>query len=672
MAYEQISCYFYDSSRQLTKQGSLTYDSGTGKYTYSATLVEIVQGEISTTRLAVVVADGSFDGYSPFITVRTPQGWVSQPALMAYADWTIIEDTTETLYKVAYIDLDLVGFTRHAGVHVFVPAWLYSGVYTPMAAGKYTVEDGVNDYEDIEADNWATIYNSIEASFTAYAERLVEIENYLAGAFDYIGGQVDGTRKIILYNLTQSAILTFDGSKLVITIDGTAYSYALLGTTNTFTEVNTFVSQILAQAGIDVNSAKIVNVANGTTATDAINKGQHDLKADITYVDSQDNALDARVTANELDIATLQTGKEDKTNKITAWGTPTDVQYPSAKLTKDTLDTKETIANVTSKISTHNSAEDAHTDIRALISALQGAYVFRGLISNTTAEITADTTLLTTYIDTNYGRVPTIGDVLVDTDDNEWYYDGDSWENMGQAIISLASAVSDGLMSKEDYAKLLAFDVATAYYKKTDLDTGALDGRYYTETELGAGALDSRYYTESEVDALLDALKAVYGWQSSDLANDVASAATVNNSIWADYDMILLVATDGTNTYTELARVADLIDGDTFTVGAGTFVIGTTTSTFTYAGFTLDITGIKMDGTVHNEMRSVGAETITYRDDGKISTVVADTVTTTPTYDEYGNITKITEVYALDGKTYETTFTYDKFGRISATNKVEV
>jgi hypothetical protein len=72
------------------------------------------------------------------------------------------------------------------------------------------------------------------------------------------------------------------------------------------------------------------------------------------------------------------------------------------------------------------------------------------------------------------------------------------------------------------------------------------------------------------------------------------------------------------------------------------------------------------------ETRSIGAETITYRDDGKVSQVVADTVTTTPTYDEYGNITKITEVYALDGKTYETTFTYDKFGRISATNKVEV
>jgi hypothetical protein len=72
------------------------------------------------------------------------------------------------------------------------------------------------------------------------------------------------------------------------------------------------------------------------------------------------------------------------------------------------------------------------------------------------------------------------------------------------------------------------------------------------------------------------------------------------------------------------------------------------------------------------EIRKIGEETITYRDDGKVSSVVADTVTTTPTYDEYGNITKITEVYALDSKTYETTVSYDKFGRISGTNKVEV
>jgi hypothetical protein len=212
------------------------------------------------------------------------------------------------------------------------------------------------------------------------------------------------------------------------------------------------------------------------------------------------------------------------------------------------------------------------------------------------------------------------------------------------------------------YDELSASEIKTLY--ESNADTNAFTDALKTKL--------TDQYTKAEVDALLDSLKAIYGWESSALANDVASAATVNNSIWADYDMILLVATNGTNTYTTIARVADLIDGDTFTVGSGTFVIGATTSTFTYSGYTLDITGIKMDGTVHNEMRSVGSETITYREDGKISSVVADTITTTPTYDEYGNVTKITEVYALDGKTYETTFTYDKFGRISATNKVEV
>ena len=49
------------------------------------------------------------------------------------------------------------------------------------------------------------------------------------------------------------------------------------------------------------------------------------------------------------------TGKEDKSNKITTWGTPTDTQYPSAKLTKDTLDTKQaTITGAATTITSSN------------------------------------------------------------------------------------------------------------------------------------------------------------------------------------------------------------------------------------------------------------------------------------------------------------------------------
>jgi hypothetical protein len=40
------------------------------------------------------------------------------------------------------------------------------------------------------------------------------------------------------------------------------------------------------------------------------------------------------------EVHVVNDNTEARSNKIAAWGTPTDDQYPSAKLTKDTLDTK--------------------------------------------------------------------------------------------------------------------------------------------------------------------------------------------------------------------------------------------------------------------------------------------------------------------------------------------
>ena len=308
MAISKYACYIYDSNNKLIKQGKVV---PTGElpavYVFSNDIVTVVQGEISATRIIIAVPENSFTDHTPFMTVRTPQGWHSQPLIMVKDDVSIDYNGSVDTYQIAYINLSLVGLTRYGGKHMFSIGWLTNGAYVTLEAASYTVDDGVNDYEDIEADYYEEISIALEATFVAYADRVIAIENYLLGAFEYANGQEGGVREIVLYNLAQSAILTFDGTKLVITIDGTDYSYALLSGTNTFTAVNTFVLQILAQAGINVNSSKIVNVANGTTATDAINKGQHDLKADKTYVDSQDNALDARVTVNEADILALET-----------------------------------------------------------------------------------------------------------------------------------------------------------------------------------------------------------------------------------------------------------------------------------------------------------------------------------------------------------------------------
>jgi hypothetical protein len=116
-----------------------------------------------------------------------------------------------------------------------------------------------------------------------------------------------------------------------------------------------------------------------------------------------------------------------------------------------------------------------------------------------------------------------------------------------------------------------------------------------------------------------------------------------------------------------------------------TATVGATDITFSNvgAGYTLKIYGIDLqpmtseqvdfqNQTVDEALKGVDNESITYLADGKVNQVIGDNVTTTPTYDEYGNITKITEVYALDGKTYETTFTRNSEGKIINTNKQEV
>lgn len=117
-----------------------------------------------------------------------------------------------------------------------------------------------------------------------------------------------------------------------------------------------------------------------------------------------------------------------------------------------------TVENMTD----HDTSPFAHADIRNLISAIQGAYIYRGVINENTINVTQIN--LNARILVLMGRTAILGDVLTDLDRTDWYFDGTSWDNMGQTFVVLASALNDGLMTKEDYTKL--FDL----YTKAQLD----------------------------------------------------------------------------------------------------------------------------------------------------------------------------------------------------------
>jgi hypothetical protein len=122
-------------------------------------------------------------------------------------------------------------------------------------------------------------------------------------------------------------------------------------------------------------------------------------------------------------------------------------------------------------INDHNTSPFAHADIRNLISAIQGAYIYRGVINENTINVTQIN--LNERILVLMGRAAILGDVLTDLDRTDWYYDGTSWDNMGQTFVVLASAVNDGLMSKEDFTKLSDLytkaQIDSTFVPKTDI-----------------------------------------------------------------------------------------------------------------------------------------------------------------------------------------------------------
>jgi len=385
------------------------------------------------------------------------------------------------------------------------------------------------------------------------------------------------------------------------------------------------------------------------------------------------------------------------TNKITGLGDGAD-NYDAA-----------TIHNVDTKISTHNTAEAAHTSIRTLIEDLErevarfdnrgksyGEIPYTTLALKTLAveeDVAAVTAAIKATIESQTWftgtYTPSIGDLVYDTgvgegiNYHEWEYNGEAeaWVDNGAIASPKASNNIFGTVKGGDYVSIVAGIMQILLADNATYLKDSASTEKYTYSQIKS-AIDARY-TKTEVDTLLDSLKAIYGWEQSDLGTiSNAGGDTVTKPLtdFNGYDFVLITANHSTESNTMFVKVSDLIDTDNFILDTPTsstsFKAISTNLSFSYDTYidtvAITLVGIKMDGTVHNEMRSIGDEVITYKSDGKVLTVVSDTVTTTPTFDVNGNLTKITEMYALDSKTYETTFIRNKNNKIISTNKVEV
>ncbi len=193
-------------------------------------------------------------------------------------------------------------------------------------------------------------------------------------------------------------------------------------------------------------------------------------------------------------------------------------------------------------INDHDTSPFAHADIRNLIAAIQGTYIYVGTINLATDDV--DETALNNRVFALLSRTPLSGDVLVDNENGEWRFDGTNWVNLGHFDIALASALNDGLMTKEQYTKLndllnkADFDnlistlatmdyLITNYYNKAMVDATetSLQNDIDTKEALVNKAIDfsvvndTKYPTTKSVDdtfeiKLLDQASEIFGGQS--------------------------------------------------------------------------------------------------------------------------------------------------------------
>lgn len=176
-----------------------------------------------------------------------------------------------------------------------------------------------------------------------------------------------------------------------------------------------------------------------------------------------------------------------------AWKTKVDYQNDI-----DNLPTLLTSTDINNAVNTHNTSDIAHNDIRVAVNnkvdkegskvlsdnnfsdtyknavdnnstqiqALLGAVVYLGNIANTTAELEAASgqTLLTNkaneIIAEQSRPIPLQkGDTLVDSNNNDWWYDGNLWINIGYTAVSTATNTALGVVKGSTENFKISIDV---------------------------------------------------------------------------------------------------------------------------------------------------------------------------------------------------------------------
>lgn len=359
---------------------------------------------------------------------------------------------------------------------------------------------------------------------------------------------IDNVGSVTLYNENGNAVLTFNGTNFILN-RGAGNETILTNVNNLADLANYIETNVVEDDLIIFNGTNYVNIAKAL------------------FLKSTQDQIDQHTS----DISDLTTNKEDKSNKIITWGTPTDVEYPSAKLTKDTLDLKEDKTN-----------KGATNGYAPLVSGLiPSAYI--PMAYDNYEEVATYADLPTT------GRESTVYVVLADetSGGNTSTY---RWTG------SVYGKISDTLSASEVKTLYESNADTNAYTDSEKTKLGAL----YTQAQL-LSALGLKADT-TYVDSQIDSLKAIYGWESSDLTpTALEDEDTLALSAISDYDQLLFVCrnTSTDEIDTQKVPVVELTNGTDIEFFGNSAIVATidaTNITFSDVGTTetLKIYGVKM------------------------------------------------------------------------------
>lgn len=348
---------------------SVTITSSTGSDATISGATDEVAGVV-TTGTQTFAGTKTFKT-SPIVPSKSSTAGNNSTAIATEAQVYSKEALSNKRTDIRTIDADDTSYVSELGIKTYVEDYVdgrISGVYRPAGNWNATTNDPA--LANNVSANTGKVYRVTTAGTQfgltfAVGDKLAFIEGGAATKWDNVDDVTTVAGKTGDVTLADMGLDNVDNTSDLDKPISTATQSALDTKVTSNTAITgakktkiTYDSKGLVTAGEDlveddIPQLPISKITNLQTDLD----GKQPLDADLTAIAAltDTSGLLKKTAANIWGLDT--TAYEDSANKKTAWGTPTDTDYPSSKLVKDSLDGKEPTIEVSSNTSHYYSGD---------------------------------------------------------------------------------------------------------------------------------------------------------------------------------------------------------------------------------------------------------------------------------------------------------------------------